>query len=293
MGLLRFTAPPLPYYIANGFMTMPAGYKHVARRSLGVFDLLVVTRGCLFIGEEDRHYELMPGHSLVLRPDCHHYPVRSNAEDTDSYWLHFHTNGEWSADDAGDGDSLLPPAHPPVVCRGFNPQPFSITVPQYAKLREPELLYQDLDRLMQLESNVHPNADHAFWEQQQLFQRVLKQLSASAEPEVTSPSKVCAHRAASYLRSHYKDEITAKELGEQLNFHPVYIARCMQKEFGLSPFEYLNRFRIEQAKLMMVQTGLPIARIAEEVGFQQAAYFSTCFTRYEGVTPRIYRNRFS
>ncbi|WP_438447205.1 helix-turn-helix domain-containing protein [Gorillibacterium sp. sgz5001074] len=292
--MLRFTAPPLPYYIMNGFASMPVGTKHVGRRSIGVFDLLVVTKGCLYIAEEDRRYELAQGQALVLRPDCHHYPVRGCTEETDSFWLHFHTDGPWWADYSEGGEPLMPEPLPPVRCRGFNPQPFTISIPQYATLREPELLYRDLERLIQLEASVLPSGDGGvIWEQQQLFQRVLKQLSASAEPEATSPAKLCAQRAASYLRSHYKDEITAKELGEQLNFHPVYIARCMQKEFGVSPFEYLNRFRIEQAKLLMVQTDLSIARIAEEVGFQQAAYFSTCFTRYEGVPPRNYRNRFS
>jgi AraC-like DNA-binding protein len=291
MGLLHFNAPPLPYYITNGSASMPQGSKHVGRRNIGVFDLVVVTKGCLYIGEEDRHYELMPGQALVLRPDCHHYPVKDCMETTDSYWLHFHTHNAWSVEETEN--PLLTPVPSTVACHAFNPQPFTITIPQYATLREPELLYQDLDRLIQLETNVAPNGDVAVWEQQQLFQRVLRWLSAAAEPETSSPAKICAQRAASFLRNHYKEPITAQELGEQLNFHPVYIARCMQKEYGVSPFDYLNRFRIEQAKLMMVQTDLSIARIAEEVGFQQAAYFSTCFTRYEGVTPRSYRKRFS
>ncbi|MNR59015.1 Arabinose operon regulatory protein [compost metagenome] len=67
----------------------------------------------------------------------------------------------------------------------------------------------------------------------------------------------------------------------------------MQKEFGCAPFDYLMRFRIEQAKLQLLQTDLPIARIAEEVGFNQAAYFASCFSRYEGLSPRRYRQRFS
>lgn len=290
MSLLRFTAPPLPYYITNGFAVMPAGSKHVSRRGIGVFDLLIVAKGCMFIGEENRHYELSEGHALVLRPDCHHYPLKGNLEDTDSYWLHFNTSGGW---EVLEPDAAQLPKSKSPRCRGFYPEEFTITIPQFTKLREPELLYGDLDRLIQLETNVHPNGDSACWEQQQLFQRVLRQLAASAEPETSSPSKLCAQKAASYLRNRYRDELTAQELGERLNFHPVYIARCMQKEFGMSPFEYLNRFRIEQAKLLMVQTDLPITRIAEEVGFQNAAYFSTCFHRYEGVAPRSYRNRFS
>ncbi|UQZ85178.1 DNA-binding transcriptional regulator AraC [Paenibacillus konkukensis] len=65
----------------------------------------------------------------------------------------------------------------------------------------------------------------------------------------------------------------------------------MQKEYGVPPFEYLLRYRIEQAKLLL-QTDLSVARIAEEVGFNQAAYFASCFTRAEGISPRTFRKQF-
>lgn len=290
MGLIRFTAPPLPHYVTNGFTAMLPGGKHVNRKSIGLFDLLVVTKGCLYIGEEDRHYELAAGHALLLRPDCHHYPVKENTEATDHYWLHFHTYGDWSA--VTPDEAAAAGSQPPAYKDYFTPQTFTITVPQFTRLREPEVLHDMMDRLIQLETKIQPNGESASFEQQQLFLRVLRHLSSAREHEATTPSKLCAQKAASYLRSNYKNEVTAQELGEMLNFHPVYIARCMQKEFGCSPFEYLARYRIEQAKLLMIRTDLSIARIAEEVGFQSPAYFSTCFSRYEGITPRSYRNRF-
>lgn len=291
MGLIRFAAPPLPHYILSGFTTMPPGDRHVNRRSIGVFDLLVVTKGRLYIGEEDRPYELSPGHALLLRPDCHHYPLKGNTETTDHYWLHFHTRGAWSPLEQDEPAPL--PSKPPDCRDGFTTRDFTITVPQFSKLRAPELLYGMLDRLIGLDQQLQPSLDAMHFEQQQLFLQALGQLSAAGGMESASPSKLCAQKAAAYLRSHYKEDITAQELGETLNFHPVYIARCMQKEYGCSPFEYLARYRIEQAKLLMVRTDLPIARISEEVGFQNAAYFSTCFSRFEGITPRSYRRRFT
>jgi AraC-like DNA-binding protein len=67
----------------------------------------------------------------------------------------------------------------------------------------------------------------------------------------------------------------------------------MQREFGCSPMEYLMRIRIQHAKLLLVQTEEPIARIAEQVGFRLPSYFSACFQRLEGISPRQYRQRFS
>lgn len=119
------------------------------------------------------------------------------------------------------------------------------------------------------------------------------QLSASLESDRSTPSIACAEQAAAYLRSHYREKITAHDLGESLNFHPVYVARCMNKEYGVSPMDYLLHYRIEQSKLLLMQTDFTIARVAEEVGFNQAPYFSSCFLKIEGISPRQYRNRFS
>ena len=54
MSIIHMTIPPLPHYIIGGYTIAPPGRKHPTRRNIEVFDLLVVTRGCLYIGEEDR-----------------------------------------------------------------------------------------------------------------------------------------------------------------------------------------------------------------------------------------------
>jgi AraC-like DNA-binding protein len=288
MNMIRFEAPPLPHFISCGFANQAPGFKHLNRRNLGSFDLLVSAKGTLYMGEDDRHYEVPEGHALILRPDCHHYPTKASPEATDIYWLHFHTGGHWYVqEDTHEG--VQEPVHTRRDC--LSPQTFTISVPQFTKLRRPSAMYEDLDRLVKLESESHQ--PHVLWEQQTALQKVLRHLSSSAESQASSPSKLCARQAASYLRANYKNTITAQDLGEHLNFHPVYIARCMQKEFGCSPFEYLSRYRIEQAKLLMMRSDMSIARISEEVGFQHAAYFSTCFLKYEGLSPRSYRRRFS
>ena len=87
-----------------------------------------------------------------------------------------------------------------------------------------------LRQLIQLNKNDHmPSVK---WKQQLIFQEVIEHLSASMEVQGPSPSALCAEQAASYLREHFKEDVTAQVLGESIKLHPVYIARCMQKEFG-------------------------------------------------------------
>ncbi|MCA0756461.1 AraC family transcriptional regulator [Paenibacillus sp. N4] len=292
MTIIHMTVPPLPHYIIGGFADAPAGRKHPSRRNIGVFDLLVVTKGCLYIGEEERQYEVSGGHALILRPDAYHYATHACREATTYFWLHFQTISDWCVCERSEAQPPLAGTSERMLSGNFyTMQTFTKQLPQFAKLLQPSKLESLLRQLVQLNLNDHiPSVK---WKQQLIFQEVIEQLSASMEAQGPSPSALCAEKAASYLREHYREDMTAKELGEAVNFHPVYIARCMQKEFGCAPFDYLMHFRIEQAKLLLVQTDLAVALIAEEVGFNHAAYFASCFARYEGISPRKYRQRFS
>ncbi|MFC5701668.1 AraC family transcriptional regulator [Cohnella faecalis] len=291
MELLEFTVPPLLHYIASGYTEFAVGDRHMARRNIRVFDLLVVRRGCLYIGEEDRKYEVSAGSALLLRPDCHHYGTEDCKEKTEYYWLHFHTTGSWTAASEDSARHEPEPYEEGTDSHVFDIRPFTVALPQYVKLLQIGKLEELLEQIAALGPEGHRSASR--FKQQILFQEAVRQLSASVVTERSTPSTVCAEQAAAYLRSRYREEITAREMGESLNFHPVYIARCMNKEYGCSPMEYLLRYRIEQSKLLLMQTDYTVARIAEEVGFSQAAYFSSCFHKTEGISPRQYRQRFS
>nr|WP_238358049.1 AraC family transcriptional regulator [Cohnella zeiphila] len=287
--MLQFALPPLPHYIASGYMTGEPGDRHVSRHSIGIFDLLFVRRGRLFIGEEDRRYEVTEDSFMILRPDCYHFGSEGCREPTEYFWLHFQATGNWSMAEKGASSNQTEGAD--EVPLTFAARPFQLLLPQFARAYQPRKLEELLFQLVRLEPGAHQSSVRL--KEQVLFQEAVQLLAASADSQRYSPATACAEKAAEYLRSHYRNEITAKELGERLNFHPVYIARCMRQEYGCSPMEYLLRYRIEQSKRLLLQTDLTIARIAEEVGFNQTPYFSSTFAKLEGLSPRRYRERFS
>ncbi|GGG66247.1 helix-turn-helix transcriptional regulator [Paenibacillus radicis (ex Gao et al. 2016)] len=293
MTLFQFTIPPLPHYMASGFTINAPGFKHPGRRRIEVFDLLVVTEGCLYIGEEEQRFNIEAGHSLILRPDAYHHGWQPCKVQTCYHWLHFQTTGGWSIHDSNYSEYEPADADPSAAAaaRIFTTQTFIKQVPQFTKLLQPAKVTETIRQLTELDRHNHRSS--VSWKQQLLFQELVEQLSASFEMHNSSPAALCAEQAATYLRQHYREAVTAKELGESINFHPVYIARCMQKVFGCSPIDYLTRFRIERAKLLLLQTDQPVARIAEEVGFSHPAYFASSFTKHEGISPRKYRQRFA
>lgn len=285
MTILHFSVPPLPEYIMSGICNGPMAGKHPNRRNIGIFDLLVVLSGELDVTENGTAYQISAGKYLILRPDAHHYGTKECSEDTTYYWLHFQSSSSWST----DSSSLKLPSHDSSELQLMVPNYFTLQIPQFGTLpsidRTEELL-RTLTGLVQ-----HGHHTPSLWKQQLVFQELMEHLAGALEPPTSSPSSTCASKAAAYIRKYYREEFKAQTMGEHINFHPVYIARCMQKEFNCSPVEYLLQYRIEQAKLLLLQTDLSISRVAEEVGFNQAAYFTSCFTKQEGISPRNFRKR--
>lgn len=299
MKVLCFQALPLPHYLISGFSLSEPGRRHPERRAIGEFDLLVVKQGCMYVGEDGLAYEIKAGHALILRPDLHHYPTEGCRETTASYWLHFQTQGGWSVEgegtSSGPGQEARPvggtsPVKEGSCSSGRNPA-FAIRLPSFCRLANPARMYEVLEQLVALERERH--LEGVEWRQQLLFQEVLQQLVVSFEGQRAHPSAQIADHAASYLKRHFREPVTMREVSRELNFHPVYIARCMQKRFGCSPMEYIMQIRLDQARMLLLQTDLPIHRIAEEVGLGQPAYFTSCFRKREGVTPREFRKRFT
>lgn len=68
-------------------------------------------------------------------------------------------------------------------------------------------------------------------------------------------------------------------------------ARRFKELLELSFFDYLTRLRMRSARKFLVTSKLPVALIAEKVGYQSDLSFVKAFRKLHGETPRAYRKR--
>ncbi len=68
--------------------------------------------------------------------------------------------------------------------------------------------------------------------------------------------------------------------------------RRFQQATGMSPLAYVHALRLEEAKQMLEASDQPIEAIANEVGYEDAGFFSRLFRRKVNLTPAQYRRRF-
>ena len=53
---------------------------------------------------------------------------------------------------------------------------------------------------------------------------------------------------------------------------------------GLTPNEYLVRYRIKRAKELVSNSSMPLSKIARSTGFSSESYFRSVFLKYTGRT---------
>ncbi|TYP76406.1 helix-turn-helix transcriptional regulator [Paenibacillus methanolicus] len=290
--IVSFDMPAMPYYAECGKTVYAPGEQHPNRRNLGLFDLLVVENGTLHIGEEERQWAVEAGQSLLLLPDRYHYAAKPCETATVFFWLHFHAAGAWRET---DGIEPPPPALPEAAAASpdaaYSPSsPYTVGLPKYAALVSPKQTFLQLEKLLRLHQ---ARRSESFWEQQTLFQQLLRMYDETLKQSSASPALHVAERTEAYIKQHYREPITNARLGEALHFHPGYIVRCMKETYRCTPMDYLLYYRIERAKLLLLKTELPVAAVAEAVGFSQTPYFSVCFKQQTGLAPLQFRKQYS
>ncbi|MBN1119541.1 MAG: substrate-binding domain-containing protein [Anaerolineae bacterium] len=96
-------------------------------------------------------------------------------------------------------------------------------------------------------------------------------------------------RTVAYLHQNYWKSLSRADLAEYIGMSEDYLSRAFSQELGISPWDYLNRYRIFRAKELLIQTDNSISQVARRVGFSDPAYFSRVFRKLTGLSPRHYR----
>lgn len=146
------------------------------------------------------------------------------------------------------------------------------------------LAFDDIKRLAHARVMFHSKDTLSVEETQATIQRALG--GADALPPQTS---VLVKRTLAYLHQNYTRVLSRQEIADAVGVNKHYLSRIFHQEQGLSPWEYLNRYRIKQAKELLRTTDASITAIAAQVGFGDLTYFGRVFHKQVGCAPRAYR----
>ena len=83
-------------------------------------------------------------------------------------------------------------------------------------------------------------------------------------------------------------DITLDKLAESLKILPRDLSSLINRHFGINFYEFINRYRIEEAKRMLTSEKYRATTITDiylKVGFNSKSVFYTFFKKLEGMTP--------
>lgn len=93
-----------------------------------------------------------------------------------------------------------------------------------------------------------------------------------------------------YIREHYREDISRNEIAAELFMAPEYLSKLYKKQTGKGLKDVLNEYRIQEAEILL-EKGMRVSDVAENVGFDSFTYFSTMFKKYTGISPNKYRRK--
>jgi AraC family transcriptional regulator len=92
-----------------------------------------------------------------------------------------------------------------------------------------------------------------------------------------------------FIHEHLADSLCATTLARQANMSLTHFRRVFQEALSTPPHRYILAARLEQARKLLSQSSMSIARISEECGFSSQSHLTACFRRTYALTPAKFR----
>ncbi|TVX96689.1 response regulator transcription factor [Cohnella terricola] len=92
-----------------------------------------------------------------------------------------------------------------------------------------------------------------------------------------------------YLNHHFHEDISFSTLSEKFHLSPQYISKKFKETYNTTVISYLTELKIEKAEALLANTNMPVAQIANQLGYDDENYFSKVFKKQTGMSPLRYR----
>ncbi len=299
MKYLSIYAPPYPFFLYSGDALYRPGDSHGHRSQTGVFDILFVEYGCLYMKEDEETYTVKKNEMLLLSPLNTHRAYKRCTEETYFHWLHFNT-----AVPANISSTLHKSAEPGTIkahpgCSTENPEIYNIPVHQRMSDEIADKVYGNLRSLETYSINRYqkgamrtkaPALQKDRLKQQEIF---LDILSSIVIHEGNRTGSRIAHTIMQLILSDYARKLTLNDMAEAANCHPVHAIRCFQAEYETTPGKALITARLNEAEKLLKTTALTCEEISKTVGFSSPYYFNKVFKGQFQMPPLKYRKSVS
>jgi AraC-like DNA-binding protein len=90
-------------------------------------------------------------------------------------------------------------------------------------------------------------------------------------------------------RLYRNADLSLRMLAESINTLPNYVSQALNQHIGKSFFDFVNEWRVQEAKLELVDSNKTVLAISLDVGFNSRSSFYNAFKRVTGLTPSAFK----
>lgn len=150
------------------------------------------------------------------------------------------------------------------------------------------LLEQDLN--LYHEFSTHRYTTQQIREWLTSFYRNMLFLSGSG-PDGDGQNQLLVEKALDYIHAHYAEDLSLDGVSRMVFVSLQYFNKLFKAVKGTTFGNYLIRYRLDKAALLLATTSLKIKDIALQTGFNSQDYFTKAFKKDKGISPLEYRKR--
>ena len=96
-----------------------------------------------------------------------------------------------------------------------------------------------------------------------------------------------------YIDNNYRQSLSLDDLSTLFNINKFYLARKFKEEYGYTINQYVTNLRITTAKELLRFTDLNMTEIANDLGYNDSAYFTRVFTKEIGLSPLKFKKQWN
>lgn len=279
MIIYSFDNKTIPEIYLAGEVSIAAPNKHFKRKPID-YILYFVREGSMTITEDDEIYVLNKNDVIILDPSRTHNGIETDFSVRYSY-IHFDYSGiveDYMTKEAIEELMLYnlteSKNHRIVLPKSFSvPSAYAIEALEIMKSITDEFnagriynIHMAESKMLQLFVTLYRGYFDMVWHEGSKQNDVLIELEM-------------------FLKEHSREKITGDDIENYFHMNFDYLNRIFKKRFGRTIMQYVNYYRIEDAKKMLRSGLFSVKQIAAELGFVNEFYFSRVFKKYEGISP--------
>ncbi len=138
-----------------------------------------------------------------------------------------------------------------------------------------------------------PGSDEGFLERLAgvMLEQAFRTLTTSGSRGI-NPGHVHFSRLQAVLNFVHRNptgNLSVSKLASLADVSQAHFCRIFRDAMGVPPHRYVLSTRLDLARKLLMQSGLPISRVAAESGFSSQSHLTACFRSAHSTTPALYR----